>query len=71
MGSIFKPKKPKPYEPSETQKQLERQQLETSASQKSELAAIRGKIGQRSKGRRSLLSGAATGVEEEKKTTMG
>jgi len=72
MGSVFsKPKAPKPYEPSESQKQLERSQMETRASQQSELASARGKIMQRARGRRSLLTGAATGVDEEKKTTMG
>ena len=72
MGSVFsKPKAPKPYEPSESQKQLERAQMETRASQQSELASARGKITQRARGRRSLLTGSATGVDEDKKTTLG
>lgn len=72
MGSVFsKPKAPEPYKPTEAQQQLERTQLETAAGQKSELASARGKIQQRARGRRSLLTGAATGVDEEKKATLG
>jgi len=72
MGGIFsKPKAPEPFKPTETQKELERSQLETTASQKSEIAERSARAGTRRMGRRSLLTGSATGVEEEKKTTMG
>ena len=69
MGSILG-SKPKPYEPSEAQKELEASQREAAKEQKSELASARGRIRQRSMGRRSLLTGAATG-QEDKKTTLG
>lgn len=69
MGSVFG-SKPKPYEPSEAQKELEAMQRETRKEQQSEMASARGRIMGRSRGRRSLLTGAATGVEE-KKTTLG
>lgn len=69
MGSILG-SKPKPYEPSEAQKELEAMQRETRKEQQSEMASARGRIMGRSKGRRSLLTGAATG-QEEKKTTLG
>ena len=58
------------YEPSEAQKELEAMQRETRKEQQSEMASARGRIMGRSKGRRSLLTGAATG-QEEKKTTLG
>jgi hypothetical protein len=45
--------------------------METRKSQQSELASARGKITQRARGRRSLLTGSAMGVDEEKKTTLG
>jgi len=69
MGSIFsKPKAPKPFEPTESQRKLEREQLETRREQSSEVAkraaAAKGKSG-----RRSLLTGSAKGVE--KSNTLG
>jgi hypothetical protein len=70
MGSIFSPPKPKPYEPSESQKALERQQLETTAEQKSEIARRASSARGRATGRRSLLTGSATGVQE-KSATLG
>ena len=71
MGSIFsKPKAPKPFEPTESQKQLERNQLESRREQESEIAKRASKTKGKAKGRRSLLTGAATGVDE-KQTTLG
>jgi len=69
MGGIFG-SKPKPYEPTEAQKELEAQQLETSREQKSEIASRAARATMGKTGRRSLLTGAATGTEE-KKTTLG
>ena len=71
MGSLFsKPKAPKPFEPTEQQKQLEREQIETGKSQRSEMAKRTAAARAKGFGRRSLLTGAATGVEE-KSTTLG
>jgi hypothetical protein len=68
MGSIFSPPKPKPFEPTEAQKSLERSQLETAAGQKSEIAERAAKAGSRRAGRRSLLTGGAMGAEDKKET---
>lgn len=71
MGSLFsKPKAPEPFRPSEEQKQLERNQLESRREQESEMAKRAAKSQSKGYGRRSLLTGAATGVEE-KSTKLG
>lgn len=67
MGSMFK--KPKAYEPSAKQKELESSQLETQKEQESELAQSQAMRKKRLAGRTSLLTGSATGVERQ--STLG
>lgn len=76
MGSLNPLKKPKsapaptPYQPSAETKELERKQSEEAREQESELAERKAMRKKKAAGRSSLLTGAATGVDE-KQTTLG
>ena len=69
MGNVFSPKVKK-FEPSEEQKRLERDQREQALEQESEVATREAMRKRSRSGRTSLLTGAATGVED-KQTTLG
>ena len=69
MGNIFSPKVKK-FEPSAEQKSLEARQREESLMQQSEVATREAMRKRSRSGRTSLLTGAATGVED-KQTTLG
>ena len=70
MGSIFKPKAPKAPGPTAEQLELESRQKEQALAQESEIAEREAIRRRASSGRSSLLTGAATGVED-KQTTLG
>lgn len=78
MGSVFsKPKAPdmsglqaQQKETKAAQMKLEKEQKNTQMEQESEIAEREAVRKKRLKGRASLLTGAATGVEE-KQTTLG
>lgn len=69
MGNILSPKVKK-FQPSEDQKAAEAAQREQAASQQSEMVERTAMRKRARAGRTSLLTGAATGVEE-KQTTLG
>ena len=72
MGDLNPFKKPKvdKFQPSAEQKELERKQKEQAMAQDSELAERKALRKKAAAGRTSLLTGAATGVDE-KQSTLG
>ncbi len=70
MGNPFKKPKVQSYEPSAETKELQRMQSEEAKEQESELAERKAMRKKKAAGRGSLLTGAATGVED-KQTTLG
>lgn len=69
MGNILGGK-PKAFKPSEEQKALEKSQSESRMAQESEMKEREAMRKRMRAGRSSLLTGAATGVED-KQTTLG
>lgn len=69
MGAILGGK-PKAFQPSEEQRSLEKAQSEERLTQQSEMAEREALRKRMRAGRSSLLTGAATGVEQ-KQTTLG
>jgi len=70
VGKVLGVKKPAPFTPSAEQKSLEARQREQALEQESEIATREAMRKRSRSGRTSLLTGAATGVED-KQTTLG